>query len=54
MRPSTKKMKKGIEQLANSMKNINNSLRMLTQQSKSPLQGNGMAAISKTHVPLFG
>ena len=37
------KLKKGIEQLANLLKNINKTI-----QSKWPLQGNGMAVISKT------
>ena len=31
----------------NYLKNINKTLGKLTQQSKRPLQGNGMAAISK-------
>ena len=42
------KMKKGIEQLANLWKNINTTLGKLRQQSKRPLQGYGMAAISKS------
>ena len=42
------KLKQGIEQLANSLKNINKTVGMFTYQSKRLLQGNGMAAISKT------
>ena len=41
------KLKQGIEKLANLLKNINKTLGKLTQQSKRPLQVNGIAAISK-------
>ena len=40
--------KYGMEQLANVLKNINKTAGILTQQSKRPLQVNGMAAISKS------
>ena len=45
-----------IEKQANLLKNINKTVGKLTQQSKRPLQENGMVAISKnacSHFQIF-
>ena len=40
-------LKQAIEQLENLLKKISKTVGILTQQSKWPLQGNGIAAITK-------